>query len=77
MHMLIYLFCCLECVNQILLDNLPHLGINRIHLLYPGHLVGGFQLLGDAGGVRHLLHQRGVPLGGGTVDLFQVRSQLA
>ena len=63
--------------DQLLIDNLPHLRIDGVHLLHPGQLVCGFQILGDTGSIGQLLHQQGVPLGGGAVDLFQVCSQLA
>lgn len=67
----------LSCVDQPLIDDLPYLGVDGIHLLRPGHPVRGLQFLGDAGGIYELISQNIMTLDSGVFDLLQVNSQSA
>lgn len=54
-----------------------HTVADVVHLLYPSHLIGGFQRFGYAFILCHFLHQPGIHFLGLAVDLLQVGFQLA
>lgn len=63
-------------VYYLMVDDLPDLGIDSIHLLYPCHLILCFELLGDSGLCCYLLHQPIMQILCLLIDICQMGKQL-
>jgi len=64
-------------INQISHNNFFHTDPTIIHQTHPCHLVTGFQFLGRASGLHHLMEHPVHPLLGGIVNVKQVGGEFS